>query len=606
MIHKKAWHWAKPHLVSHWDRKYRHHGVLAHAVLVFDLMLLSFLGMLVVGGIFAAYILPVFPAPRYVRLDAGPPEKAVSGQETTLTIRYANETQETLGCALLKVQMPEMFFPTTNQENEPLSPCAAKPIAQANDDVGTIVRRHLGDIPSGASGEVTFKGVGYGRIGETQSAYAELYYWQAGQTTPTRVVSRAEWSISDSLLSLSLAPAENIVQGRRTTLTVRYGNKTDQPLEGVFVRLTPPEVFLYNGSTLAPTSKYLWKLPDMAGHAEAPFSIYGTLRAGGRTTFTATAFIVRDGKEAILDEVRVNTDARATGFELSQDLQPETMKSLSPGQDMRVVVHYANNGSRTLTNVRVALEPDRNLIEAAAPSGLVWTMENAPQLASIAPGASGDLVASFKIASTFPKEMLAAGAHPMLSISAHAEYTLDDDPATPVQDDTPLVTIPVSSLLSVKAAAFYYTKDGEQLGIGPLPPKVGDRTKYRVVVYVTNTTNEVTDGWFEAYLPYNVEWTGRYSVTSGESMDYFASTGRVRWKIGTIPAFADGTSIGASFEVALTPGADDVGTAPLLVKKITVTGLDAATGAKLTALSGDLSTVLEFDARAKNKDTVEK
>jgi hypothetical protein len=172
---------------------------------------------------------------------------------------------------------------------------------------------------------------------------------------------------------------------------------------------------------------------------------------------------------------------------------------------------------------------------------------------------------------------------------------------------TALTTIPISSLLEVKAAAFYYTKDGEQLGVGPLPPKVGERTKYRVVAYITNTTNDVEDAWFEAYLPPNVEWTGRYSVTAGESMDYFPSTGRVRWKVGTINAHTDVSArIGASFEVALTPTEADAGASPLLVGKIVVTGVDSGTGAKIEAISRDITTALEFDTLAAGKGVVER
>ena len=204
--------------------------------------------------------------------------------------------------------------------------------------------------------------------------------------------------------------------------------------------------------------------------------------------------------------------------------------------------------------------------------------------------------------------MLGADTFPSLRISAAAQYTIDEDPTRPIRVDTQVSDLAIATKLGLEGAALYFTKDGDQLGVGPLPPKAGQTTKYRVFLTITTTTGEVDNAQLEAYLPSNVEWTGRASVTAGEALDHFPSTGRVRWTIGRLPANADGTGtrIGASFEVAVTPGESDIGSVPTLLKSIKVFGSDVTTGLKLNATAENISTDLPYDRRALGKGTVVK
>ena len=49
--------------------------------------------------------------------------------------------------------------------------------------------------------------------------------------------------------------------------------------------------------------------------------------------------------------------------------------------------------------------------------------------------------------------------------------------------------LPVATEVAMQNSIRYYTEEGDQLGRGPLPPQVGETTKYWVFVQITNTTN---------------------------------------------------------------------------------------------------------------------
>ena len=196
----------------------------------------------------------------------------------------------------------------------------------------------------------------------------------------------------------------------------------------------------------------------------------------------------------------------------------------------------------------------------------------------------------------------------MLHLSTTATYTLPDEPTNPLTVDTAPVDLPIATFTSIQAAGLYYTKDGDQIGVGPLPPKVGETTKYRVFFDVANSSGEADGVTVEATLPSNVAWTGKYSVNAGQAIDWLPSTRTVRWEIGTLAPYtnSEGEHLGASFEVALTPHTEDAGAAPTLVTGITLSGKDATTGLTLHAEAESITTDLPFDKRAIGKGAVEK
>jgi hypothetical protein len=247
-------------------------------------------------------------------------------------------------------------------------------------------------------------------------------------------------------------------------------------------------------------------------------------------------------------------------------------------------------------------------IESSTPSVLEWNAQNTPELATVAPGQSGEFTATLRIKKTIEPALLAGDVAPALQLAAEATYTLENDALRPVREDTPRIPLTIATRASIDAAALYYTTDGEQLGIGPLPPKVGVTTKYRVIVFIANTTSDITDAVFEAALPPSVAWTGKYSVNAGEAFDYLPLRGVIRWNIGRVQKHASsvGPRIGASFEVAVTPTSTELGNIMTILTNMHLSGKDEATGVKVYAAHPDITTDLTRDEHAKNKGTVVK
>lgn len=97
----------------------------------------------------------------------------------------------------------------------------------------------------------------------------------------------------------------------------------------------------------------------------------------------------------------------------------------------------------------------------------------------------------------------------------------------------------------------YFTSEGEQVGRGPVQPKVAEKTSVWLLVHADPKGAAST---FEIALSPRARWTGRQSVASGEAAT--GEAGRVVWRqcIEAPCSVSDG-----AFEIEIQPLRDDAG-----------------------------------------------
>jgi len=108
--------------------------------------------------------------------------------------------------------------------------------------------------------------------------------------------------------------------------------------------------------------------------------------------------------------------------------------------------------------------------------------------------------------------------------------------------------------LRVKQLAYYTSPQGDQLGVGPLPPMVGLTTSYWIF-WETQSIDEWRDLVVSARLPRGVELGERRSMLAGD-FNYSSSTRLITWKVKALTANSDSYRLG--FELKLTPVASQI------------------------------------------------
>jgi hypothetical protein len=162
------------------------------------------------------------------------------------------------------------------------------------------------------------------------------------------------------------------------------------------------------------------------------------------------------------------------------------------------------------------------------------------------------------------------------------------------------VRAPLTTAFELTVAARYFASTGDQIGVGPLPPQVGQSTKFWIQVALKPTSGDLSSVRVHVPLGKNVRVTGRDALPDGGS--FSEADGALVWVAPYLPA--NGQGITASFEVELIPDASQQGTVPQLVGEADASGLDQRTGALLESSAPAVDANLPDDQFGRNRGTV--
>ncbi|MDO8668796.1 MAG: hypothetical protein Q7K65_00700 [Candidatus Buchananbacteria bacterium] len=157
--------------------------------------------------------------------------------------------------------------------------------------------------------------------------------------------------------------------------------------------------------------------------------------------------------------------------------------------------------------------------------------------------------------------------------NSNQNINTDTNTDNQVEENEPVII--KSTDIKLQSLARYYTAEGEQLGLGPLPPKIGAITKYWIFISLDEFTHDLKNVLVSAQLPENVSLTGKSIVTHGENMYFNNNSRQINWALDRLLLTDANQPIGLAFEVALTPSANQAGSVAELLNGIKVTALDS-------------------------------
>ncbi len=159
----------------------------------------------------------------------------------------------------------------------------------------------------------------------------------------------------------------------------------------------------------------------------------------------------------------------------------------------------------------------------------------------------------------------------------------------------------LSSKISASASAHYYSPQGDQLGVGPLPPAVNMSTNYWIFLEVNNLGNSLENFILTADFPENVYFSDNKRILDGK-LFYGEVSKRATWELPLIKG--ENGRYRANFEIGLIPGDDDIGRILELLKNIKFTAKDTFTGQEIIRNLPDIDTNLENDKLSSGKGVV--
>jgi len=175
-----------------------------------------------------------------------------------------------------------------------------------------------------------------------------------------------------------------------------------------------------------------------------------------------------------------------------------------------------------------------------------------------------------------------------IPLKVNAEYSVGRQI---VKETSSKLLLQRAAELTARAVAYYNSPQGDQLGIGPIPPIVGIPTKYWIF-WEISSQGDFKNLVMSAKLPLGVDLNTNRSLLAGE-LNYNPGSRQLIWTIPEIVSQGDNYRVG--FEVQLVPTMEQLGQVVPLATAIQYYAQDALSGAEVSGSLDNIDTNLPED-----------
>lgn len=582
-------------LEMHYKKRYHLQFPNARKLFIFDVSLFLSILVLIAAVIFWCTYNPTVTSK--IKLSITPSiDRIMSGDYVTYTVNYQNNSKAALASPCLAIQLPPGFILHEVEPKENFS--------QISHSFG------LDKLPAGAGGTAKISGWIYGTPNQEYLLTAHLSYHQENRSFNEEKTTALINILRGSVLQTSATAPDKILNRGQTLIKIELKNNGQQNLSGITLPL------FFNGlsiqasnTTLGEIKQSQWTIKELKSGDMAVLA--GILNS----QFPAN---IQQISWQLTPEIKINNQnfPQATFTQIFNILHPQIEfnakwleeKPAQPGDIRELAINIKNNSVFELQNLSVSLAIPNSLIDSSRLEALnPGSIQNSvfavnknysANLAELKKGQSVSLPLSIPITASAD-----GGTDLTLSLSPRLKTEIKQVEKSTYETTANTPSIKIGTRVLLNAEMRYYTDEGDQLGRGTLPPKVGEETKYWAMIKIENTTSRITSLKLSAVLPNYVKWAGKTSVSHGKDVVFDESTRQISW---SLPSLSPHEKAGVYFEISLTPAAEQKGTAPILLKNIQISAHDQYINKDLNVSSPDLDASLKGDKIAQKKGTIVK
>jgi hypothetical protein len=493
-------------------------------------------------------------------------QRVSSGNLETFELDYKNTNKESIYGATISLELPDNF---TLEE--------VLPKEAFNENTNTF---DLGDLASGANGKIKISGFVLGEVGSQQLIKFSLNYSKDALNRSCSSV--LFYLIEDSVLDLKLSMPKNLYQEVLFSSQLTLHNQGQRDLENIRV------VFDKNIE--------LYKVDIFQGLNFDLNSIYlNNLKKNEKITLNLDLLV-----KNYQGQVNLETISEANGLKqksLKSEIFVEVpkfrldissdQKQMKEGEYLDFKINYQNNENNPIENISLDLNSltdfsikDLQLIDNTGFRKEGYTIYFNESLAVQERG-------SFDIKILLNRHK--AKINQEVGFLANINYTHQ---GKNISYPSYSSRVKLLSNIDVKSAGYYYSPQGDQLGMGPIPPVFDIPTNYWIFWEVDNFGNDLSTFSLSAELPESLVWTNNKSILAG-NLHYGEASRRITWNLDEVSA--QGNTYKARFEVSLIPDEGDIGKVLNLLENIEFSVNDNFCGVQILGAKENIDTNLKDD-----------
>ncbi|MFH0854823.1 MAG: hypothetical protein V1891_05045 [bacterium] len=582
-----------------YDARFKKGGSSLGKIIIFALFFIGVIALAVFAGyyVFHEKISDEFKSDD-MAFEIKGNESVISGEEIFYIIKYQNNSAVAASDCEINFSYPDGFI---------LEMTDPKPLKE---EKSRNIMWHFEKIGEGDGGEIKLKGIIVGNIGDEKKFNANFKYTPIN--TGARFMKRADVAtiIENKYLSLDIAGDGNFIEGDKNKLTVKYKNNSATSLKNLkLISYFPKSAEFLAGNNLmkfsdteGETSRYEMKIEELKGKIEetVDMDIAVNSKDYGASFKFQIGYLDSQGKFFMQDEEIYNVVISKGALETTLIINGNNDKGYANFGD---VLNYSlilkNSGDIKFSDIepRIIIDDSENLLNwdslitkeggKLSDNEILWNKENNSKLAELNKGEEIELSFSIELKKKTVGEVgdiIDGGILSWAEIRTGKIGNLGEEK----DFKTKLVSINLNTDLELTTKLRYFNDNGEAIGSGPLPPKVGEETKYKIYWELSNSINEIKNVKIESRLPDDVEWKEKISLDSGE-LYYNQEKRSVIWTIPKLPKNLSDVIKGV-FEISIEPQIKDAGSTMILMDNISLEGIDTKTGAKLSKVYGFITT----------------
>ncbi len=578
----------------HYKKKYHLRFRHARKLFIFDIALLIIIILTACTTIFWLSYDPSITKLVYLSIEPSS-DRIISGEYIDYTIRYQNNSNTKMVSPVLLLKLPTGL--TIDK-------------IEGEKKYDTNQREFiLSNLVPGQSGTLELGGWFFGTPHMEDRLTAELSYTQEDRKHKETKVAPLIQFHRGSVLETTIKAPSNILSQGNVPIEITLVNKGQTELKTISLPISMPTgLSLDNIEIIKGTIENLvWEIgsltPDESTKLTAnltsklPDTVHNIL-------VDLTPSIKINHQDINQESVKQEIQILHPQINITSSWTDSIEKAL-PGETIILNLGIENTGDSELSDIKINLPLPLQLINlpkllnlnTGSYSNGIFSI-NKNHLAGLSAISPGEFV---EIKIDIPIQTNIQNTNPLLNITPALEVKIPVITNAVYQTSSKTPDIKIGSQLSLDAEIRYYTNEGDQLGRGPIPPQVGKQTKYWAVMRITNSTSKLSNLNFSAKLPNYVEWTGKTSVSHGDSVKYDKNTKTAYWTLNSLPTQ---TTVGIYLELAITPITEQVNTTPILLKNIQISATDTYINEKTTKTSQNLDSSMPNDLLAQNKGTL--
>lgn len=523
--------------------------------------------------------------------------EVMAGEEFAYTVKYKNLSNSSLTDIELKLVYPDNFIFI---ESEPKS------------DLGKDLWR-FSDISAHSEGEIKIKGRIIADKGRSNIILGSMNYKQANFSSEFKKENSFETIISDTGIKISRESNSGVLVGETNIIKIKYSASKESFLKNFRVMAEAKDNVEFLEGDKKQANRPIWKI-DEVGEEEKELDI---------------KFKVKDKKEQneeikltfenSLDEntyykfqeERVNIEIIRNTLNLNLILNGSRAdQGVNFGETLNYSIVYSNKGETEMKDVVIMAVLSSEILDwknlkndnngKISDKSITWTKAEMPSLEILKPGDEGMIDFSINI---LPLDKIEIVPGEKYQVESYAQFSIGNVEIKENEDaKSNTIVSKINSDLKLDEKLRYFNEDNIAVGSGPLPPKVGQTTSYKVYWVLTNNLHELSELAVEVQLPAYVKWDEKNRATVGDL--YFDSgSNKVIWNIGRLPI--DVYKVEGEFNISITPEDSDRGKILVLLPGTVSRATDSETNSVITKTGKAKTTSLEDDDIAQADGRVE-